>query len=121
MQNKHFLAPKSNKQKLEAPKFKKKLYHKQYEFIEEQLDLLKDAIELIEHEAVMRVLGSLEGIIDNLKKKHCVKSVQIRIFFWSVFSRIRTEYGEILRISPYSVRMWKNTDQKKIRIWTLFM
>ena len=25
---------------------------------------------------------------------HCVKSVQIRSFFWSVFSRIRTEYGE---------------------------
>ena len=23
----------------------------------------------------------------------CVKSVQIRNFFWSVFSRIRTEYG----------------------------
>ena len=33
-------------------------------------------------------------------------------FFWSVFSRIRTEYGEILRISPYSVRMRENTDQK---------
>ena len=31
--------------------------------------------------------------------------------FWSRFSRIRTEYGEILRISPYSVRMWENTDQ----------
>ena len=31
--------------------------------------------------------------------------------FWSVFSRIRTEYGEILRISPYSVRMRENTDQ----------
>ena len=31
--------------------------------------------------------------------------------FWSVFSRIRTEYGKILPISPYSVRMWKNTDQ----------
>ena len=29
---------------------------------------------------------------------HCVKSVQIRRFFCSVFSRIRTEYGEILRI-----------------------
>ena len=27
---------------------------------------------------------------------HCVKSGQIRSFFWSVFSRIRTEYGEIL-------------------------
>ena len=24
---------------------------------------------------------------------HCVKSIQIRSFFWSVFSRIRTEYG----------------------------
>ena len=30
--------------------------------------------------------------------------------FWSAFSRIWTEYGEILRISPYSVRMRKNTD-----------
>ena len=25
--------------------------------------------------------------------------------------RIRTEYGEMLRISPYSLRMPKNTDQ----------
>ena len=33
-------------------------------------------------------------------------------FFWSVFPRIRTEYGEIRSISPYSVRMWENTDQK---------
>ena len=32
------------------------------------------------------------------KKFHCVKSAQIRSFFWPVFSRIRTEYGEILRI-----------------------
>ena len=30
---------------------------------------------------------------------------------WSVFSCIRTEYGEILRISPYSVRMRENADQ----------
>ena len=34
-------------------------------------------------------------------------------FFWPVFSRIRTEYGEI-------VQMRENTDQKKLRIWTLF-
>ena len=33
-------------------------------------------------------------------------------FFWSVFSRIWAEYGEILRISPYGVRMRGNTDQK---------
>ena len=31
--------------------------------------------------------------------------------FWSVFSRIRTESGEILHISPYLVRMRENTDQ----------
>ena len=31
--------------------------------------------------------------------------------FWYTFSRIQTEYEEILRISPNSVRMGKNTDQ----------
>ena len=35
---------------------------------------------------------------------HCIKSVQIRSFFLSVFSRIWTEL--------YSVRMRENTDQK---------
>ena len=33
-------------------------------------------------------------------------------FFWSVFSRIRTEYGEISCISPCSARMRENTDNK---------
>ena len=31
--------------------------------------------------------------------------------FWSAFSRIWTEYGEILRVSPYSVRIRENADQ----------
>ena len=31
--------------------------------------------------------------------------------FWSAFSCIQTEYGEILCISPYSVRMRENRDQ----------
>ena len=31
--------------------------------------------------------------------------------FWSAFSRIRTEYGEIRSISLYSVRMGENADQ----------
>ena len=31
--------------------------------------------------------------------------------FWSAFSHIRTEYGEIPRISPHSVRMLENADQ----------
>ena len=47
------------------------------------------------------------------------ESVQIRSFFWSRFSYIRTEYGD-LRKSPYSVRIQQNTDQKKLRIWTFF-
>ena len=31
--------------------------------------------------------------------------------FWSAFSCIWTEYGEILSISPYSVRLRENADQ----------
>ena len=31
--------------------------------------------------------------------------------FWPVFSGIRTEYGEILHISPFSVRIQENADQ----------
>ena len=43
---------------------------------------------------------------------HCVKSVQIQSYFWSVFSCIRTKYGELLRKSSYSVRIQENTEQK---------
>ena len=56
----------------------------------------------------------------NFLKRHCVKSIQVRSFFWSIFSRMRTKYGDILRISPYSVQIRENKDQKKLRIWTLF-
>ena len=31
--------------------------------------------------------------------------------FWSLFSRIRTEYGEMRSILPDSVQKWENTDQ----------
>ena len=41
-------------------------------------------------------------------RKNCLYSE----FFWPVFIRIRTEYGEILRISPYSVPMRENVDQE---------
>ena len=41
-------------------------------------------------------------------------------FFGSIFSRIRTEDGEILSISRYLLWMRDNTDQKELRIWTLF-
>ena len=39
-------------------------------------------------------------------------------FFWSVFSCIRTKYGKIRGISPYSFLMRENTDQRKFRIST---
>ena len=52
---------------------------------------------------------------------HCVKSVQIRIFFWSVLSRIRTDYGEVsLYLSIFSANAGKYGPEK-LRIWTLFM
>ena len=35
----------------------------------------------------------------------------MRSFLWSVFSRIRTEYGELRSISPYSAQMRENADQ----------
>ena len=37
----------------------------------------------------------------NNNTKHCVKSVQIRSSFWSVFSRIQTEYREIKKRLQY--------------------
>ena len=51
-------------------------------------------------------------VVHTLREK-CPK---IWSFFYFVFSRIRTEYGETRSISPYSVRMREN----KLRIWTLF-
>ena len=36
---------------------------------------------------------------------HCVKCVQIQSYFWFVFFFIQTEYGDLLRKSPYSVRI----------------
>ena len=46
------------------------------------------------------------------ENKHCLKSVQIRSYFWSLFSCIQNEYGHLLSKSPYSVRIQENTDQK---------
>ena len=49
-----------------------------------------------------------------------MKSVQIRIFFWSVFSCTWSEYGDLRSKSPYSDRARENMDQEKLRTWTLF-
>ena len=69
---------------------------------------------------------SILGFMDNCKllgislSQHCVKIVQIRSFFWCVFSCIRNEYGYLQGKSLYLFRIQENTDQKKLRIWTLF-
>ena len=41
-------------------------------------------------------------------------------FFWSFFSRIRYVYEIYWSKSRFSMRMRKNTDQKRLRIWKLF-
>ena len=48
----------------------------------------------------------------NLSMAQCVNSVQIRSYFWSVFSCIRIEYGDLRSKSPYSIRIRENMDQK---------
>ena len=42
------------------------------------------------------------GNIATDKNNHFVKSVQIQSYFWSVFSRIRTEYGDTKYLSVFS-------------------
>ena len=61
-----------------------------------------------ENYSLRRILfQTLKQHSDSLRKK-CTYSD----LFWSVFSSIRSKYGEIRSISPYSVRMRENTDQK---------
>ena len=79
------------------------------------LEIISQYLEIVIVRGVFRTLSNMIELFNNI-----VKSVPIRSFFWSAFSRIRTEYGEIRSISPYSVRMRENTDQKKLRIWTHF-
>ena len=54
------------------------------------------------------------------RPNHCLKSVKVQSFFWSVFSHTPAECGDIRSKSLYSARIRENTDQKKLRIWALF-
>ena len=51
---------------------------------------------------------------------HCVKSVKIQKFFWSIFSHVWTEYWDFLRISLYSVQ-YGNTWTRKNSIFGHFL
>ena len=49
-------------------------------------------------------------MFENITQR-CVKIVQIRSYLWSIFSCICTEYGNLLRKSPNSIRIQENTDK----------
>ena len=49
-------------------------------------------------------------------RKKCMYSEVILVPIFPAFSFIRTEYGEILRIYPYSVRMRENVGKMRTRI-----
>ena len=63
---------------------------------------------------MVEIKTNILNFLVSFVKCYCVKTVQIRSFFWSRFSRIWTEYGygEMRSISPYSVRMRKIRTRK---------
>ena len=50
------------------------------------------------------------------EQPHYVKNACILVRIFPAFSRIRTEYGEILRISPYALQMRENAGNMQTRI-----
>ena len=51
-------------------------------------------------------------VYSRFQLKHCVKNALYSTFFWSVFSHIQTDYGDLICKSSYSVQMWEKSDQK---------
>ena len=58
---------------------------------------------------ILEVKGAYRGVKESL-----FGVILVRIF--PGFPLIRAEYGKILRISPYSVRMWENSAKNQTRI-----
>ena len=59
----------------------------------------------------------LEKLKRNPEQATLRKKCPYSKLFCSAFSRIRTEYGEIVRIFPYLVRMRENADQNNSEYW----
>ena len=57
---------------------------------------------------LLKLLRKLEGKLGN----QILFEMSVLEFFWSVFSRIRTENKDLLCKSPYSVQIRENMDQK---------
>ena len=54
------------------------------------------------------------------RNDHCMGSVQVWSFMWSIFSRIQTEYGNLLSKYPCLLERGWQYRSEKLRIWTLF-
>ena len=79
------------------------------------LSLFSSAISRIEYiEVAGRKLwlGMYKSEVQRLNKLSLLEKCPYLEIFWSVFSRIQTGNGDIRSISPYSVRMRENVDQK---------
>ena len=68
---------------------------KKFEGILSALEELNEAPDLQVSMLMHSELWFTEGFLLSRKKDHCVKSIQIQSFFWSVFPRIRNDYGKI--------------------------
>ena len=73
---------------------------------EKQSDKVNEILEIIPLLTNQKKKQKLYIYRGKLLRKMCPYSELL----WSVFSGIRTEYGEIWSICPYSVRMRENTD-----------
>ena len=79
-----------------------------------KLDVSADKLEKLEPGCMVETIGlwTPERLVSghlnsgSLRKKYLYSEL-----FWSVFSHIRTEYGEIWSISQYSVQIRENADQ----------
>ena len=88
------------------------------EFCNKMFVLAIKHVKLVKYDKYFLFFSDSEKLENIAITQYCVKSV--RSFFWSVFSCIRSEHGDLLRKYLYSVRIQEDVDQKKLRIWTLF-
>ena len=59
-----------------------------------------------------KMYGNKKQSKKHWKKTHYAKIVQILSIIWSIFSCIRTKYGDLRSKSAYSTLIQENTDQK---------
>ena len=79
-----------------------------------KLDVSTDKLEKLEPGCMVETIGlwTPERLVSgHLNSGSLCKKYLYSELFWSVFSHIRTEYGEIWSISQYSVQIRENADQ----------